>query len=61
MGSVPGGVCDLPRPGIKPMSAALAGRFLTMGPLKNSSHFLVGCVCVCVVTDLYELFVYFGH
>ena len=30
--SCPGGMWNLPRPGIEPMSYALAGRFLTTGP-----------------------------
>ena len=32
------GMWNLPRPGIKPMSAALAGRFLTTGPPGKSGY-----------------------
>ena len=32
------GTRDLPRPGIKPMTPALAGRFLTTGPPGKSPH-----------------------
>ena len=32
------GMWDLPRPGVKPMSPALAGRFLTTGPPKKYQY-----------------------
>ena len=39
--SLPCGMWDLPRPGIEPVPAALAGRFLTTGPSgKSISGFL---------------------
>ena len=40
------GMCNLPRPGITPMSPALAGRFLTTGPPGKSASNLIrskGC------------------
>ena len=40
MGLVAHGMWDLPRPGIEPMSPALAGGFLTTGPPGKSSHSL---------------------
>ena len=37
---LPRGMCDLPRPGIKPVSSASTGRFSTTGPQgKSQSHF----------------------
>ena len=43
-------IWDLPGPGIKPMSPALAGRFLTTGPPGKSRLILINynCVCVCL-------------
>ena len=38
------GLGDLPRPGIEPVFPALAGRFLTTGPLGRSVIFLIGPV-----------------
>ena len=35
---LPHGMWTLPRPGITPLSPALAGAFLTTGPPRNSSH-----------------------
>ena len=35
---LPHGMWDLPRPGLKPMSPALAGRFLTTAPPGKSYH-----------------------
>ena len=37
---------DLPRPGVKPASPALAGRLLTMGPLGQSPSFILMIKCV---------------
>ena len=45
------GMWDLPRPGIKPMSPALQGRFLTTGrpgKPKKSVHWMVGYICTWV-------------
>ena len=47
------GTRDLPRPGIKPMSPALAGRFLTTGPPgKSSTCFLHPPVLCCLSSAL---------
>ena len=54
------GMWDLPRPGHKPVSPALAGRFSTTAPPgKPLAHFLLGCLCFN--TELYELFIYLGY
>ena len=37
---------DLPRPGIKPVSPALAGRFLTTAPSERSQGFFLGVMVV---------------
>ena len=38
---LPSSMCNLPRPGIKPVSPALAGEFLTTGPPGKSLLFLI--------------------
>ena len=38
MGLVAQGMWDLPQPGIKPLSPALQGRFLTTGPPGKPLH-----------------------
>ena len=38
---LPWGMWDLPRPGVKPMSPALASKFLTTEPPAKSDSFLV--------------------
>ena len=59
--SLPRGMWDLPRPGLEPMSPALAGRFLTTVPPGESlTHFLNWVVCFFDI-ELYELFVYFVY
>ena len=45
---------DLPGPGIEPMSLALAGEFLTIGPPGKS-------YLVFFNVKLYELFIYVGY
>ena len=40
LAQLPHGMWNLPRPGIKPVSPALAGRFLTTGPPAKSHGFL---------------------
>ena len=42
-----GGLWDLPRPGIKPMSPVSAGRFLSTGPAGKS--------CIVMVDDRHEV------
>ena len=49
------GMWDLPRPGIEPMSLALAGGFLTTAPPGKSQG------CLFFDTKLYEFFVYLGY
>ena len=43
---LPHGMWDLPRPGIEPISPALAGVFLTTGPLERSD-----AACLTVLPD----------
>ena len=55
------GACAVPVLVILPMSSALAGGFLTTGPLgKSFSPFLIGQLVVFLI-DLYEFFVYSEH
>ena len=49
---------DLPRPGIKPMSPALAGGFLTTGPPRKSLHVVylfLFCYYTCFPSLLFRL------
>ena len=52
---------DLLGPGLKPVSPALAGRFLTtVPPGKPFCAFFDWVVCFFDI-ELYELFIYFGY
>ena len=44
-------MCNLPRPGIEPVSPALASRFLTTGPPGKSFVYVCVCVSSSVVSD----------
>ena len=41
------GMCDLPRPGLEPMSPALAGRFSTTAPPEEPWNFLNALFSTC--------------
>ena len=49
---------NLPGPGIKPMSPALAGRFLSTVPLRK---FLLPIFKFFSINELYKLLIYFGN
>ena len=50
---------DLPRPGLEPMSLALAGGFLTTVPPEKSTHLLLNCTVNIIFSIPYSLL--FSH
>ena len=60
---LPCGMWNLPRPGVKPMSPALAGRFFTTEPPRKPSllmyfHLSFILICICF---MYFYFIYMNH
>ena len=55
VGHRPLGTWDLPRPGVEPVSTALAGGFFTIEPSRKPSYFY--CVICIFLIDLQEFLV----
>ena len=52
------GMWDLPRPGLEPVSPALAGRFSTTAPPgKSSAHFLIGFFVFLILSYISYLYI----